>query len=397
MNIKEVKIADIKIENRLWDIDENTVVALVESISAIGLKTPPTVRIGQNGEYILIAGHHRVEACNRLGMKSIDVIIDNVDENYALIHEIDENLTRRPVHYAERGYQLNQRKIAYNKIFGEQLSVQTSFNRYYEDVKAVVNGKKTTSYDYSLFEERDFDFEYIKDRVKTNHMEDLFAHYIDKDGFEITKEVSIKDVEVAKRILPMLKAIDENTEYIHTFESDASKRFNLSPATIKQDLNIGENINLHDIDTFKKYGIDKNLAVKIATDSNKEQYIELIKEVSDDENNKGINAFIKKAMSIATKDVKQETGEKDSDAIYERVSDIVKNTVNSNKENGVNPFNLDILKTMTQNKVDVNQTISSDQSQLYINEIANLYNVATSDVNVHETENKIVITIKRRR
>lgn len=397
MNIKKIKISDIKIENRLWDIDENTVLSLMESIKDIGLKTPPTVRPDNRaGQFILIAGTHRIEACARLGINDIDVIVDDVNEDYAILHEIDENLTRRAIHYAERGYQLNERKKAYERIFGAELSAQASFKRYFEDVKAIVeNNKKTSRYDYTLFNEEDFNFDYIKDRVDKNQMEDLFGVYTDKNGNEQTKNLNKKDIDIAIRLYPIFKAINDNVEYLPNFKDDAKNKLNLSESTINNDLLLGKNLNADDIELIKENKLDKHLVTTIASDKNKEGYLNLIKDIGSDSNSKkGINSFFKKAISIATDEVIDTFGNKDDDCVFEKVSEIVDTTIKSNIEKGLHKFDISSLKEkIAQNKPNISSDLSNFDIEDKMNQIAELFNIDKTKIKSSIKKDKLQITI----
>ena len=63
------------------------------SISRIGLRTPISVRTGEQG-WTLVAGRHRLEACIELGMDEIPVVAETGSEFEARLWEIAENLHR---------------------------------------------------------------------------------------------------------------------------------------------------------------------------------------------------------------------------------------------------------------------------------------------------------------
>jgi hypothetical protein len=82
---------------------------LVESLSAIGLRTPITVRACQkyvNGQktdaFEVVAGRHRYEAALRLKWPEIDVFIIEGDQDDASLWEIDENFARAELTDAQR-------------------------------------------------------------------------------------------------------------------------------------------------------------------------------------------------------------------------------------------------------------------------------------------------------
>jgi ParB family chromosome partitioning protein len=91
-----VHIADITIPEGGRKIDERVVKRLTESITQLGLRTPITLvrKPGVAGEYILIAGRHRIEAYKRLGKEHIPAAIVSFTEVQARLWTIAENLHR---------------------------------------------------------------------------------------------------------------------------------------------------------------------------------------------------------------------------------------------------------------------------------------------------------------
>jgi len=108
----------IQIRGRARALNKDRVEALIESIEAIGLRSPITVRIipqvasdgGEDGSVpILVTGLHRLEAVKRLGLEEIDCLIEPGSELDAQLWEIDENLCRAELTELERAEHLRQR------------------------------------------------------------------------------------------------------------------------------------------------------------------------------------------------------------------------------------------------------------------------------------------------
>lgn len=90
-------------------IQRDKIPALAESLSAIGLKTPltvrPVVRVidGRDADaYEIVAGRHRYEAALVLHWKAIDCFVMRGDETQARLWEIAENLHRAELTVQER-------------------------------------------------------------------------------------------------------------------------------------------------------------------------------------------------------------------------------------------------------------------------------------------------------
>jgi ParB family chromosome partitioning protein len=101
-------IDDIVVGDRLRELDLARVEDLKTSIAAIGLQTPITIRlvaetVGATICWIpvLVAGLHRLRACQALGLGRITAIV--ADETDARLWEISENLHRAELTVLERG------------------------------------------------------------------------------------------------------------------------------------------------------------------------------------------------------------------------------------------------------------------------------------------------------
>ena len=107
--IREIPIDRIRTNKfGLRELDEETVEGIVESIKSQGLLQPIMVR-RLNGDYEVVFGLHRLEACKRLGWSHIPAVIVEITEEEAFLTCIIENLQRNvkmnPVAEA-KGYKL---------------------------------------------------------------------------------------------------------------------------------------------------------------------------------------------------------------------------------------------------------------------------------------------------
>ena len=103
----EIKIEDVKIpEGRNSGMG---VEALMNSIDRIRLLHPITI----SKDHTLIAGRNRLEACKRLGMKTIRARIVDVSKIEAELIEIDENIVKKKLSTIESAELMNRRKKLY--------------------------------------------------------------------------------------------------------------------------------------------------------------------------------------------------------------------------------------------------------------------------------------------
>lgn len=74
----------------------------VESIKEYGVLVPAIARPRENGGYEIIAGHRRKHACEIAGLKTMPVIVRDIDRNTATIVMVDSNLQRENILPSER-------------------------------------------------------------------------------------------------------------------------------------------------------------------------------------------------------------------------------------------------------------------------------------------------------
>lgn len=125
MDFTNIEISSIKIETRLREIQDEKLEKLIESIKEIGLISPISV-LNNNGEFILIAGEHRLRAFEAMGNTSIPCAVHErmyddieLDKARCIMMEVDENYVRTKLDRYEESYMLYMRKQAYEKLYPE--------------------------------------------------------------------------------------------------------------------------------------------------------------------------------------------------------------------------------------------------------------------------------------
>lgn len=110
MPIRRILIENIRYKRRLREVNNERVLALANSIDAIGLQVPVTVYKEEDGEYVLVAGLHRLKAAQRLGWDYVSAEITSLDELDRKLWGIDENLCRAELTALERAQHLQLRQ-----------------------------------------------------------------------------------------------------------------------------------------------------------------------------------------------------------------------------------------------------------------------------------------------
>ena len=87
--------------------DDNDMQQLMESIKEYGVIVPILVRpnpIEGGAKYEIVSGHRRYEACKRLGIEDITVIVRNLDDDEAILAMVDSNLHREQLLPSEKAF-----------------------------------------------------------------------------------------------------------------------------------------------------------------------------------------------------------------------------------------------------------------------------------------------------
>ena len=104
--LTEIRIENLKaFENNPFIFREDTAFEmLIDSISKLGVLTPIIVRSLDDGNYEIISGHRRTEACRRLGIEVIPCIIKELTRDEATVILVDLNLQRDEVLPSEKAH-----------------------------------------------------------------------------------------------------------------------------------------------------------------------------------------------------------------------------------------------------------------------------------------------------
>ncbi|TIO15603.1 MAG: hypothetical protein E5X86_19725 [Mesorhizobium sp.] len=116
--IRELPIDQIHARSDARIIDEATVSGLVDSIGTVGLISPIRVR-AHGDQWEVVAGHHRLAACKRLGLVDITADVIEADDLHAELAMIDENLCRAELSPSDRAVWTARRKAIYIEMHPE--------------------------------------------------------------------------------------------------------------------------------------------------------------------------------------------------------------------------------------------------------------------------------------
>ena len=85
-------------------LDDEAMLKTVESVARFGLLTPLVVRPRAEGGYEIISGHRRQHAAQLAGLKTLPVIVRELDDDRAILQMVESNLQREIIRPSERAF-----------------------------------------------------------------------------------------------------------------------------------------------------------------------------------------------------------------------------------------------------------------------------------------------------
>ena len=129
------KISDFK-NHPYKIINDESMHNLVQSIKERGLAHATIVRPKEDGTYEMISGHRRKYAAKLAGLKEIEAIVKNLDDDEATILMVDSNIQREEVLPSERAFAIKM-KLEAMKHQGKKVDL------FQDDETSVQNGQKS--------------------------------------------------------------------------------------------------------------------------------------------------------------------------------------------------------------------------------------------------------------
>ena len=85
-------------------LDDEAMLKTVESMARFGVLNPLIVRPREEGGYEIISGHRRQHAAQLAGMKTLPVIVRQLDDDQAILQMVESNLQRETIRPSERAF-----------------------------------------------------------------------------------------------------------------------------------------------------------------------------------------------------------------------------------------------------------------------------------------------------
>ena len=176
-------------------VDDEEMDELVESIEKNGILVPVLVRPDVNNSYEMIAGHRRMHAAIRIGLKTIPAIVRDLDDDEAIIVMVDSNIQRKKLLPSEKAFAYKMKLEAMKHRVGRKSKENVSqLGTHYRADSEMAN---------ELGESRNT----IRRFIRLTELIPELLEYVDKKRLPFTSGVDISylDKEIQKWIFEYIK------------------------------------------------------------------------------------------------------------------------------------------------------------------------------------------------
>ena len=173
--------------------DDEAMEQTVESIREYGVLVPAIARPREEGGYELIAGHRRKHACELAGIKTMPVIVREIDRNAAVIIMVDSNLQRENILPSEKAkaYKMKLEAIKQQGARHDLTSTQVAQKLSVEKVAAEAGTSK----------------DQIRRFIRLNELEPQLMQMVDEGKIGMTPAVEISYLKPDEQKL-LIETID---------------------------------------------------------------------------------------------------------------------------------------------------------------------------------------------
>ena len=171
------KITDFKEHPFHVTMDED-MAKLIDSIKENDMLMPALVRPKEDGTYEMISGHRRKFALSQLGIKEMNVIVRNLDDDQATILMVDSNIQRENIYPSERGYAYKMRLEAMKHQGKSVKEFNGDIGTVYEKTTSCQVGTKLRS-DVALADTTEFSARQVQRFIRLTYLVEPLQKMVD--------------------------------------------------------------------------------------------------------------------------------------------------------------------------------------------------------------------------
>lgn len=176
-------------------VDDEEMDELVESIEKNGILVPVLVRPDVDNTYEMIAGHRRMHAAIKIGLKTIPAIVRDLDDDEAIIVMVDSNIQREKLLPSEKAFAYKMKLEAMKHRVGRKCKENVSqIGTHYRADREMAD---------ELGESRNT----IRRFIRLTELIPELLEYVDKKRIPFTNGVDISylDKEIQKWLFEYIK------------------------------------------------------------------------------------------------------------------------------------------------------------------------------------------------
>ncbi len=162
--------------------DDDSMRETIESVKENGVIVPALARPLDDGTYELIAGHRRKHACELAGLKTMPVILKDIDRDTAIIYMCDSNLQRENILPSERAAAYKMKLEAIKRRAGRPSKEQQ------ENVTQVVSNLRSSEI---IGKENNESRETVRRYIRLTELEPELQQMVDDGKIAMTPAVEI--------------------------------------------------------------------------------------------------------------------------------------------------------------------------------------------------------------
>ena len=123
--VQEIPLDQLKpFKNHPFKVrDDQRMLDTADSIREYGVLVPAIARPDPNGGYELISGHRRKRGCEMAGLRTMPVIIRDLDDDAAVLVMVDSNIQREELLPSERAFAYRMKLEAIERVKGRPKKV----------------------------------------------------------------------------------------------------------------------------------------------------------------------------------------------------------------------------------------------------------------------------------
>lgn len=102
---------------------------MIESVRQFGVITPAVARPLSGSKYEIVSGHRRLEACRKLGIETMPVVVREMTDDEAIIAMVDANLQRETILPSEKAFAYKMKLEALNHQGATSVQIGQKYSR----------------------------------------------------------------------------------------------------------------------------------------------------------------------------------------------------------------------------------------------------------------------------